>query len=243
LKDEEGAGATVLVVDDDEEIRKLLAGSLSKRGYRVLTAASAQEMDRVLARHSVHVVILDVVMPGEDGLSVARRLAASGDPPLIMLSALSEEQDRILGLELGADHYLTKPCSSREVLAHVRALLRRQSMRQPPRRAYYFQGWKIDLDANELLDPDGRQVELTDGEFSMLRVLVTRPRRVLKRDELLRAARGTRSEAFARAVDIQISRLRQKLNAPGDSLIRTVRNEGYMLVAKVSVDAPHSVGD
>ena len=107
-------------------------------------------------------------------------------------------------------------------------------LRQPPRRTYYFQGWKIDLDANELLDAQGRQVELTDGEFAMLRVLVTRPRRVLKRDELLRAARGTRSEAFARAVDIQISRLRQKLNAPGDSLIRTVRNEGYMFVAKVS---------
>lgn len=232
---EEGdAGATLLVVDDDEEIRRLLASQLSKRGYRVLTASSAQEMDRVLARNSVQVVILDVMMPGEDGLSVARRLAASGDPPLIMLSALNEEQDRILGLELGAEHYLTKPCSAREVLAHVRVVLRRQKMRQPPRRTYYFQGWQIDLDASELLDRDGTRVRLTDGEFAMLRVLVTRPRRVLKRDELLRAARGMRSEALARAVDIQISRLRQKLNAPGDSLIRTVRNEGYMLVAKVT---------
>lgn len=228
------AGATVLVVDDDDEIRKLLASSLGKRGYRVLTAASAQEMDRVLARNAVSVIILDVMMPGEDGLSVARRLAAGGETPVIMLSALNEEQDRILGLEVGADHYLTKPCSAREVLAHVRAVLRRQRLRQPPRRTYYFQGWKIDLDANELLDAHGQQVELTDGEFAMLRVLVTRHRRVLKRDELLRSARGTRSEAFARAVDIQISRLRQKLNAPGDSLIRTVRNEGYMFVAKVS---------
>jgi two-component system OmpR family response regulator len=231
--DDKDTGATVLVVDDDEEIRKLLAGSLSKRGYRVLTASGAQEMDRILARNSVHVVILDVVMPGEDGLSVARRLAAAGDPPLIMLSALNDEQDRILGLELGADHYLSKPCSAREVLAHVRVVLR-QRARQPPRTTYYFQGWKIDLDANELLDVNGKKVPLTDGEFAMLRVLVTRHRRVLKRDELLRAARGTRSEAFARAVDIQISRLRQKLNAPGDSLIRTVRNEGYMLVAKVT---------
>jgi two-component system OmpR family response regulator len=227
------AGGTVLVVDDDEEIRQLLASSLSKRGYRVLTASSAQEMDRILARNSVHVVILDVVMPGEDGLSAARRLTMNGDVPLIMLSALGEEQDRILGLELGADHYLTKPCSAREVLAHVRVVLRQRG-RQPPRRKYYFQGWQIDLDANELLDPEGTQVRLTDGEFAMLRVLVTRHRRVLKRDELLRAARGTRSEAFARAVDIQISRLRQKLNAPGDTLIRTVRNEGYMLVAKVT---------
>lgn len=235
MSDEGDAGATVLVVDDDDEIRRMLAGSLSKRGYRVLTASNAQEMDRVLARNSVQLVILDVVMPGEDGLSVARRLAMSGDVPLIMLSALSDEQDRILGLELGADHYLSKPCSAREVLAHVRAVLRRQRGRPPPRRTYYFQGWQIDLDANELLDANGRQVELTDGEFAMLRVLVTRHRRVLKRDELLRAARGTRSVAFARAVDIQISRLRHKLGAPGDSLIRTVRNEGYMLVAKVSV--------
>jgi two-component system OmpR family response regulator len=234
LSEEGDAGATVLVVDDDDEIRKLLAGSLAKRGYRVLTASSAQEMDRILARNAVSVMILDVMMPGEDGLCVARRLAAGGELPVIMLSALNEEQDRILGLELGADHYLTKPCSAREVLAHVRAVLRRQRLRQPPRRTYYFQGWKIDLDANELLDAQGRQVELTDGEFAMLRVLVTRHRRVLKRDELLRAARGTRSEAFARAVDIQISRLRQKLNAPGDSLIRTVRNEGYLFVAKVS---------
>lgn len=235
MKEEGDAGATVLVVDDDEEIRRLLAGSLTKRGYRVLTASNAQEMDRLLARNTVNVVVLDVVMPGEDGLSVARRLATSGDIPLIMLSALNEEQDRILALELGADHYLSKPCSAREVLAHVRVALRRQKLRQPPRRMYYFQGWQIDLDASELLDPEGQQVRLTDGEFSMLRVLVTRHRRVLKRDELLRAARGTRSEAFARAVDIQISRLRHKLNAPGDSLIRTVRNEGYMLVAKVTM--------
>lgn len=235
MKEEGDAGATVLVVDDDEEIRRLLASSLTKRGYRVLTASNAQEMDRLLARNTVNVVILDVVMPGEDGLSVARRLAVNADLPLIMLSALNEEQDRILALELGADHYLSKPCSAREVLAHVRVALRRQKLRQPPRRMYYFQGWQIDLDASELLDPSGGQVRLTDGEFAMLRVLVTRHRRVLKRDELLRAARGTRSEAFARAVDIQISRLRHKLNAPGDSLIRTVRNEGYMLVAKVTM--------
>jgi two-component system OmpR family response regulator len=148
---------------------------------------------------------------------------------------LSDEQDRILGLELGADHYLTKPCSAREVLAHVRVALRRQKLRQSPRRTYYFQGWQIDLDASELHDPEGTRVRLTDGEFAMLRVLVTRHRRVLKRDELLRAARGTRSEAFARAVDIQISRLRHKLKSPGDSLIRTVRNEGYMFVAKVTM--------
>ena len=231
---EEDAGATVLVVDDDEDIRKLLADSLSKRGYRVLTASSAREMDRLLARNSVQVVILDVVMPGEDGLSVARRLAMSGDPSLIMLSALNEEEDRILGLELGAEHYLSKPCSAREVLAHVRVALRRQRVRQQPRRTYYFQGWQIDLDASELLDANGKRVRLTDGEFALLRVLVTRPRRVLKRDELLRGARGMRSEALARAVDIQISRLRHKLNAPGDSLIRTVRNEGYMLAAKVT---------
>jgi two-component system OmpR family response regulator len=228
-------GATLLLVDDDESIRRLLGDSLRRRGYRVLVAGNAQEMDRILARSSVDVLILDVVMPGEDGFSVVRRIAANGDPPLIILSALDEEQDRILGLELGAEHYLTKPCSAREVLAHVRVVLRSRRSQQTFGRRYSFGGWQIDLDARELKDQKGEIIHLTDGEFAMLRVFVTRPRRVLRRDELIRSARGVRSEAAARAVDIQVSRLRQKLLAPGDTLIRTVRNEGYMLVAKVTV--------
>ncbi|MEJ0039170.1 MAG: response regulator [Gammaproteobacteria bacterium] len=226
--------ATLLLVDDDETIRTLLAENLVKRGYLVHTAANTTEMDGVLARHPVDAIILDVMLPGEDGLAAARRIVAEGGPPIVMLSALGEEEDRVLGLEFGADHYLTKPCSPREVIAHVRAVLRRHHVIEPPRNILHFRGWRIDLDSHELLDPQGVLVELTDGEFAMLRALVERPRRVLKRDELLQAARGPHTESFDRAVDIQISRLRRKLKAPGDSLIRTVWNEGYMLVAKVA---------
>lgn len=230
-------GATVLIVDDDIVIVAGLRQSLERRGYRVLTAYNVPEMERVLATNPVDLVILDVMMPGEDGLSACRRLAATGGPPVIILSALGEEEDRITGLEIGADHYLSKPCSPREVIAHVRTLLRRHQTSEPPRNVLFFRGWRIDLDANELFDTDGVLVHLTDGEFAVLRVFVERPRRVLSRDELLHGARGSDSDAFDRAIDNQISRLRRKLKAPGDSLIRTVRNEGYMLTVKVSASA------
>lgn len=230
-------GATVLVVDDDTIIVAGLRQSLERRGYRVLTAYNVPEMERVLITNPVDLVILDIMMPGEDGLSACRRLAATGGPPVIILSALGEEEDRITGLEIGADHYLSKPCSPREVVAHVRTLLRRHQTSEPPRHVLFFRGWRIDLDANELFDADGVLIHLTDGEFAVLRVFVERPRRVLSRDELLHGARGSDSEAFDRAIDNQISRLRRKLKAPGDSLIRTVRNGGYMLTVKVSASA------
>jgi len=230
-------GATVLIVDDDAVILAGLRLSLERRGYRVVTANNVPEMDRVLSTNPVDLVILDIMMPGEDGLSACRRLAATGGPPVIILSALGEEEDRITGLEIGADHYLSKPCSPREVVAHVRTLLRRNDTNEIPRNVLFFRGWRIDLDSNELFDIDGVLVHLTDGEFSVLRVFVERPRRVLSRDQLLQGARGSDSEAFDRAIDIQISRLRRKLRAPGDSLIRTVRNEGYMLAAAVSPSA------
>ena len=229
--------ATVLIVDDDKVIVAGLQHSLERRGYRTLTANNVPGMERVLATNPVDLVILDIMMPGEDGLSACRRLAATGGPPVIILSALGEEEERITGLEIGADHYLSKPCSPREVIAHVRTLLRRHQTNEAPRKVLFFQGWRIDLDANELFDNEGVLVHLTDGEFAVLRVFVERPRRVLTRDELLQGARGSDTEAFDRAIDIQISRLRRKLRAPGDSLIRTVRNEGYMLAAKVSLSA------
>jgi two-component system OmpR family response regulator len=193
-------------------------------------------MERVLARTPIDLVILDLMMPGEDGLSACRRLVEGMGPPVIILSALGEEQDRIVGLELGADHYLAKPCSPREILAHVRALLRRQKSGDRPgaRHVYSFLGWRIDLDSHELLDPDGVLVHLSDGEFAMLRVFVERPRRVLSREELLHAARGPDSDAFDRAMDVQVSRLRRKLGAGDSDLIRTVRNEGYLFVPRVT---------
>ena len=227
--------ATLLVVDDDRDIRLLLANSLGARGYRVETAANAHEMDEVLARTKVDLVILDVMMPGEDGLSACRRLTRSGGPEVIMLSALGEEQDRILGLEGGAGHYLPKPCSPREILATVRAALRKRGAERPSSGdAYVFDGWRIDLGSHELFDPDGVLVGLTDGEFAVLRVFIERPRRVLSREALLAAARGPDSEAYDRAIDVQVSRLRRKLRASGDDIIRTVRNEGYLFVPRVA---------
>ncbi|HVJ01118.1 MAG TPA: response regulator [Sphingomonas sp.] len=227
--------ATLLVVDDDRDIRLLLANSLGARGYKVETAASAQEMDDVLAHTKVDLVILDVMMPGEDGLSACRRIARPGGPEVIMLSALGEEQDRILGLEVGAGHYLPKPCSPREILATVRAALRKRGADTPSASdAYTFDGWTIDLGSHELFDPDGVLVGLTDGEFAVLRVFIERPRRVLSREALLAAARGPDSDAYDRAIDVQVSRLRRKLRASGDEIIRTVRNEGYLFVPRVA---------
>jgi two-component system OmpR family response regulator len=184
--------------------------------------------------------VLDIMLPGEDGLAICRRLSAADGPAIIMLSAMGEETDRIVGLELGADDYLPKPCNPRELLARVRAVLRR---RHEPRvsderlaAACEFAGWRLDLVRHELRSPQGVVVNLSSGEFSLLRAFVERPQRVLTRDQLLEFARGPQSDAFDRAIDVQISRLRRKLEdgGGGQELIRTVRNEGYMFMPKVS---------
>ena len=226
--------ATLLVVDDDRDIRLLLANSLGARGYRVETAANARDMDQVLARTPVDLVILDVMMPGEDGLSACSRIVKQGGPEVILLSALGEEQDRVRGLEIGAGHYLPKPCSPREILATVRAALRKRGVGPAPASEIYgFDGWRIDLGSHELFDPNGVLVGLTDGEFAVLRVFIERPRRVLSREALLQAARGPDSDAYDRAIDVQVSRLRKKLTgADGGELIVTVRNEGYLFSAR-----------
>jgi two-component system OmpR family response regulator len=226
--------ATLLVVDDDRDIRLLLANSLGARGYRVETASNARDMDQILARTPIDLVILDIMMPGEDGLSACRRIARQDGPEVVLLSALGEEQDRILGLEVGASHYLPKPCSPREILATVRAALRKRgAIAAPEGDVYSFEGWRIDLGSHELFDPNGVLVGLTDGEFAVLRVFIERPRRVLSREALLAAARGPDSDAYDRAIDVQVSRLRRKLRAGGDEIIRTVRNEGYLFVPRV----------
>jgi len=226
--------ATLLVVDDDRDIRLLLANSLGARGYRVETASNARDMDQILARTPIDLVILDIMMPGEDGLSACRRIARQDGPEVVLLSALGEEQDRILGLEVGASHYLPKPCSPREILATVRAALRKRgAIAAPEGDIYTFEGWRIDLGSHELFDPNGVLVGLTDGEFAVLRVFIDRPRRVLSREALLAAARGPDSDAYDRAIDVQVSRLRRKLRAGGDEIIRTVRNEGYLFVPRV----------
>jgi two-component system OmpR family response regulator len=226
--------ATLLVVDDDIRIRSLLETNLGCRGYRVLTASSAVEMRRALTQNRVDVVILDIMMQGEDGLSACRRLEKEDGPPVILLSALGEEADRILGLESGADRYLPKPCSSQEVLAHVRSILRkRRNSVEPTHEVLSFLGYRIDLDTHELVNPDGALVDLSDGEFAVLRVFLTRPRRVLSRNDLLLAARGSDTDSFDRAIDVQVSRLRRKLKDHDGTLIRTIRNEGYIFTPRV----------
>jgi two-component system OmpR family response regulator len=232
-----GASAHILMVDDDPGIRDVVSEFLTRHGYTVETAGDAATMERALERGDIDLMVLDVMLPGEDGLSICRRLAGSG-PAIIMLSAMGEDTDRIVGLEIGADDYLPKPCNPRELLARVRAVLRRAEQRSTSGgvgAGCEFAGWRLDLVRRELRSPQGVVVNLSSGEFSLLRAFVERPQRVLTRDQLLEFARGPDSDAFDRAIDVQISRLRRKLDDGGGSheLIRTIRNEGYMFTAKV----------
>jgi two-component system OmpR family response regulator len=208
----------------------------------VLQAGDGAEADAALARQSVDVVILDVMLPGEDGLSICRRLTGGEEarPAVIMLSAAGEDTDRIVGLELGADDYLPKPANPRELLARIRALMRRSipAAADPatPYIGYEFSGWTLSIWARELQTPDGVIVPLTGSEFALLRTFVEHPREVLNRDRVLSLVRGRSSFAFDRAVDLQLSRLRRKLTAAhgeAGNLFRTVRNEGYIFVSAV----------
>ena len=221
----------ILLVDDDPEIRQLIGDFLAGHGFRVAEAGGGSEMDRAIAAERPALVVLDLMLPGEDGLAICRRLAASAKIPVIMLSALGEDTDRIVGLELGADDYLPKPCNPRELLARVRAVLRRREEPAPAGTGHVwtFGGWQLDLRRRDLRSPDGVMVALSTGEFRLLAAFLERPQRVLSRDQLLEAARGRDSESFDRAIDVQISRLRKKLGAAdGAELIVTVRSEGYL---------------
>jgi two-component system OmpR family response regulator len=237
------AQQTILIVDDDPELRRLMGEFLARHGYEVELASDSAAMDDILAQRKVDLVVLDLMMPGEDGLSVCRRLASSGKTPVVMLSAAGEETDRIVGLEVGADDYIAKPCSPRELLARIRAVLRRAADRDDPaasgdrgeRELYEFAGWRLDMLRRELRSPDGVLVNLSSGEFALLRAFLEHPQRVLTRDQLLDYARGRDAFAYDRAVDVQVSRLRRKLEAAtgGGDLIKTVRNEGYVFAAAV----------
>jgi two-component system OmpR family response regulator len=228
----------ILIVDDDSALRALVRDFLVGHGYRVSEADGAQPMRGVLDREKVDLVVLDVMMPGEDGLSIARSLSARRDIGIVMVSALGGETDRIIGLEVGADDYLPKPVSPRELLARIRAVLRRQLPSDAAEEAgsiHAFEGWTFDVVRRVLRDPKNIIISLSEGEFSLLRVLVERPQRVLTRDQLLEYARGPDSDAFDRAIDTQISRLRRKLASRTEAeLIRTVRSEGYMFLPKVA---------
>lgn len=228
----------VLVVDDDEEIGHLLGGFLHKHAYRVTTALNGSEMWKALASDRIDLIILDVMLPGEDGLTLCRKLRETSEVPIIMLTAMGDETDRIIGLEFGADDYLPKPFSPRELLARAKAVLRRASAvptKGAISKAIKFAGWRLDLVRRELVSPEGAITDLTGGEYDLLVAFVEHPQRVLSRDQLLDLARGRAASSFDRSIDVQVSRLRRKLE--GDphrqSIIKTVRGAGYFFVPKV----------
>ena len=229
----------ILVVDDDTELRGQMAAYLREHGYLVAEASDAASMERALAQTPVDLIVLDVMLPGEDGLSICRRLADDGGPAIVMVSAMGEEVDRILGLELGADDYLAKPCNPRELLARVRAVMRRldevRGGAAPRGRTYQFQGFVLDMLRRQLRAPNGTTILLTAGEFSLLVAFLERPQRILSRDQLLELARGSQADVFDRAVDVQISRLRRKLHACVEAeIIKTYRGAGYLFDARVT---------
>jgi len=239
----------ILVVDDDRDIRELITDYLTKSGYRATGAANGREMRAVLSSSQVDLVVLDIMMPGDDGLTLCRQLRS--DPqqnlPVLMLTARSEETDRILGLEMGADDYLIKPFVARELLARIKAILRR-TRALPPNlhiteagRIIAFGEWQLDTSARHLLDSDGVIVALSGAEYRLLRVFLDHPQRVLNRDQLLNLTQGRDAELFERSIDLLVSRLRQRLreDAREPAYIKTVRSEGYVLASTVVIKEAH----
>lgn len=232
----------VLVVDDDAEMRALLAEYLGASGFRVSLAANGGEMRRVMSTERPDVVMLDVMLPDEDGLVLCRELRAGSRLPVIMVSARSSDVDRIVGIEIGADDYVGKPFNPRELLARLKALLRRSRVlgsAQTDSQRLRFAGWTLDLAARHLVDPEGVVVSLSGGEFRLLAVFVEHANRVLDRNLLMDLALGREATPFDRSIDVQVSRLRQRLGDDGrvPAFIRTVRGEGYVFAVPVEVQA------
>jgi two-component system, OmpR family, response regulator len=234
--------SSILIVDDDRDIRTLLADYLESNGYRTFGAADGAAMWKLLDETKPDLIVLDLNMPGEDGLTLCRKLRAHSNLPVIMLTARSEPLDRILGLEMGADDYLPKPFEPRELLARIRSVLRRSTSAasggMDKATQIRFSNWTLDLTARHLLNPDGMVIMLSGAEFRLLKVFLEHPNRVLNRDQLLNLTQGRDADPFDRSIDIQISRLRQKLgeDARVPQIIKTVRNGGYVLAGSVSVE-------
>ena len=233
------ASPHILLIDDDREIRDLLARFLDRHGMRVTAARDGREARRAWPAGHYQMVILDLMLPGESGLDLARWLRTMSDVPILMLTAMGDETDRIIGLELGADDYLPKPFNPRELLARIRAVMRRTSERgaKPAElaRGYRFAGWTLEPGRRRLLNPEGTEVPLTGGEYDLLAALVERANQVLTRDMLLDLLRGRQAGPFDRAIDVAISRLRRKLEREGrdPQLIKTVRGGGYVFACEV----------
>ncbi len=230
----------ILIVDDELEMRRLLADYLGKNGYRVSTAADGRALRAALERSRVDLIVLDLMLPGEDGLTLCRDLRARSQVPVIMLTARGEQTDRIVGLEMGADDYVAKPFSPRELLARIKAVLRRtralpENLEPEQIGRFRFGGWQLDTATRYLTAPDGVVIPLSGAEYTLLKVFLDHPNRVLTRDQLIDFAFGRDAERTDRSVDSQVSRLRQRLrdDAKVPTLIKTVRAQGYVLAVPV----------
>src|ERR1700726_4275491 len=234
----------VLAIDDDPAMRELIADYLGENERRVTAVATGAEMEKVLAEQAIDVVVLDLRLAGEDGMQLAKKLRETSEIPIIIVSGRNDEADRVMGLELGADDYLTKPFSPRELLARVRAVLRRfksagevMPARNEKRRAYRFAGWELNLRTRRLTEPGGQRVELSNGEFNLLEAFCAAPQRVLSRDQLLSLSRLHNAEVYDRSVDVQILRLGRNMEAEPSqpAYIKTERGAGYIFAAPVEV--------
>ena len=230
----------ILIVDDDPEIRQLLVDYLLRQGFEAVPARNGREMWQMLDKHAIDLVVLDLMLPDADGLTLCRDLRAKSSLPVLMLTARGEEADRIVGIEMGADDYLVKPFSPRELVARIRGILRRTralppNLRPDTQRCLAFAGWKLDTATRVLTGADGVATPLSGAEYRLLRILLDHPNRVLNRDQLVELIHGREAEPYDRAIDVQISRLRQRLRDDGREarLIKTVRGEGYVLAAPV----------
>jgi two-component system OmpR family response regulator len=231
----------VLAIDDDPSIRQMIADYLADNDIQVTVAESGKEIAEVMARETIDLLILDLKLPGEDGMQIARRLRDESDVPIIMLTGRKDEADRVMGLELGADDYLTKPFSPRELLARIRALLRRSRARETVAdslsriRAYRFAGWELNVRLRRLKSPQGETIPTTNSEFNLLVAFLAAPQRVLSREQLLELSRLHDDEVYDRSIDVQVGRLRRKIEPKGapTQLIRTERGAGYVFTAAV----------
>ena len=238
----------VLVVDDDREIRELVSSYLTKNGLRATAAADGRQMRKFLEANMVDLIVLDVMMPGDDGLVLCRELRAGKHKatPILMLTARSDEMDRIIGLEMGADDYLPKPFAARELLARIKAVLRRTRMLPPnlqiseAGQLLSFGEWRLDTVGRHLIDQEGTEIALSGAEYRLLRVFIDHPQRVLNRDQLLNLTQGRDAEIFDRSIDLLVSRLRQRLGdgAREPTYIKTVRSEGYVFSVPVEITEP-----
>lgn len=234
----------IAVVEDDPDISRMMVNTMTDHGFEVTPARSGRDLDRVLSGGKIDCVILDVGLPGEDGLSICRRLRGKSSIPIIMVTARASDTDRIVGLELGADDYLPKPFNPRELVARVRAVMRRSgsgdaSSSAPSPKTLVFEGWRLDTARRQLFDPAGTPRSLTSGEFNILAIFCQNPRKVLSRDDLLDLLHGRAAAVFDRSIDVQISRLRRKIetNLKDPSFIKTVRYGGYFFTPQVTAIA------